>query len=283
MKYIGAHISINDGIMTVPLKAKKIGAKSFACFTKNQRTWKSKQYKQVDIDLFKTNLVLSEINESMILAHASYLINLASPHEHVRKKSYIALLDEIKICDQLGIKNIVLHLGSCLKLINEYISLDYLALAINDIFKSITSDITILMENSAGQGGSIGYKFSHLSYLISKIINKKKIGIVIDTCHLFAAGYDFSNKNKYEILWADFDKFIGLEYLKGIHLNDSKGKLGCKVDRHESIGNGEIGICTFEFFIKDDRLDNIPIILETPDSNLWEKEINFLYNIYNKY
>lgn len=277
MKYIGAHVSIEGGVFNAPLQAQGIGSKAFACFTKNQKRWQSKPYAPDDIIKFKTNLKLSGIFLVHILAHGGYLINLGNPDKNCRKMSIDALIDEAKRCEQLGIEKLVFHPGSHLRLISEKDCLDYIAASINEVLAA-TNKVILVIENTAGQGSNLGYKFEHLMYLINKTNNKNRIGVCIDTCHLFASGVDFRIKSEYAETWNKFDKIIGFNYLKGLHLNDSLHDLGSFKDRHESLGKGKIGLDPFKFLMQDSRFDELPLILETRDPTIWDQEIKLLYS-----
>ncbi len=277
MKYVGAHVSIEGGVFNAPLRAKKIGAKAFACFTKNQKRWASKPYTEEDIFKFKDNLKTSGILPSHILAHSSYLINLGHYDEKARAQSIDALIDEAKRCEWLGIEKIVVHPGSHLKAISETACLNYIAASINVVIAA-TNKVVVVVENTAGQGGNVGYRFEHLAHLINEVHDKSRVGVCIDTCHLFASGYEFRTEKKFAEVWQKFTDIVGFSYLKGMHLNDSKSVLGSLVDRHESLGKGEIGLQPFEFLMKDKRFDNLPLILETVDPLAWDKEIKLLYS-----
>ena len=194
MKYIGAHVSTAGGVFNAPLEAKKIDATAFAFFTKNQRRWISKPYTLDDIHKFKTNLKNSGIRPANVLAHCSYLINLGNPDANCRKISLGAFVDEINRCKSLGLDKLNFHPGSHLGLISEKSSLDYVADSINQAH-SLSDGVTLVIENTAGQGSNLGYKFEHLAYLINKVKDKSRVGVCVDTCHLFASGYDFREKN----------------------------------------------------------------------------------------
>ncbi|MDR1057029.1 MAG: deoxyribonuclease IV [Coxiellaceae bacterium] len=275
MKYIGAHVSIARGIFNAPLRAQEIGAKAFACFTKNQKRWQSRPYVVDNIIKFKTNLKTSGILPAHILAHAGYLINLGSPEESRRQISIASLIDEVKNCEQLGIEKLVFHPGSHLRIISEENCLDLIAAAVNKILFN-TDKVTLVIENTAGQGSNLGYKFEHLAYLIDKINDKSRIGVCIDTCHLFASGIDFRTECEYTTGWDYFNKTVGFNYLKGLHLNDSQGSLGSFRDRHESLGEGHLGLKPFKLLMQDSRFDDLPMILETADPTIWSQEIKLL-------
>ena len=276
MKYIGAHVSAAGGVENAPKNANKIGATAFALFTKNQRQWVSKPLTKKSIEKFKENCKTYGLSADYILPHDSYLINLGHPHDEQLNKSRNAFLDELQRCEQLGLKLLNFHPGSHLKKMDIDESLDRIAESIN-IALDQTKGVTAVIENTAGQGTNLGHEFWHLSHIIDKVEDKSRIGVCLDTCHTFTAGYDLVGE--YDKVFEDFDKEVGFKYLKGIHLNDSKRELASKVDRHDSIGKGLIGE---EFFIKmmnDDRFNNMPIILETPDSDLWAEEIKWLHEI----
>ena len=276
MKYIGAHVSIQGGIFNAPLEAEKIGGRAFACFTKNQRRWFGAPYEQADIFKFKANLKKSGISASHILAHSSYLINLGHPDKQRRKISIDALTDEANRCDQLGINLLNVHPGSHLGELTENECLNYIAESINAVL-STTKDTILVIENTAGQGSNLGYKFEHLAHIISRVENKARIGVCIDTCHLFVAGYDFRTKKEFNKVWYQFDQIVGFGYLKGLHLNDSERDPGSRVDRHASLGKGKLGLEPFKLLMQDTRFDDMPLILETSDPSIWQEEIKLLY------
>ena len=278
MKFIGAHVSASGGIFNAPINAQKIGAKAFALFTKSQRQWKAKELDAKTIDRWHKELNLSKIAPKHILAHDSYLINLGNPDKQKREKSYDSFVNEIKRCEILGLDKLNFHPGSHLKQISEQGCLELIANNLNRALDN-TNNVTLVIENTAGQGNNLGYKFEHLAYLIDKVEDKSRIGVCIDTCHAFVSGYDFRTSSTYQKATKEFDEIVGFKYLKGMHINDSKPPLGSKVDRHQNIGKGEIGIDAFKFIVNDDRLDNIPMILETIDNSIWDKEIELLYSL----
>jgi deoxyribonuclease-4 len=291
MKYIGAHVSASGGVYNAPLNAMRIGAKAFALFTKNQRQWRSPPLDDEVIRLFKTNLELSLILPKYVLPHDSYLINLGHPEIEALEKSQLAFVDELERCAQLGLDKLNFHPGSHLVKISpkeqnyeerlleeEYRCLDVIAESMNFSIRATSkSEVKLVIENTAGQGSNLGYKFEHLAYLIDKVEDKSRVGICLDTCHTFTAGYDLRTKEAYEATMSEFDRIVGFKYLAGMHLNDSKALLGSRVDRHQSLGKGEIGWDAFRFVINDPRMDDIPLVLETIDESIWAEEIRALY------
>ena len=277
-KFVGAHVSASGGVYNAPLNAKAIGAKAFALFTKNQRQWKAKPLDDKTIEKFKTNLEESGIEPKHVLPHDSYLINLGHPEDEKRQKSLEAFIDEVKRCEQLGLDKLNFHPGSHLKKISEEECLDRIAEAMN-ITLNETEGVTLVIENTAGQGSNLGYKFEHLAYLIDKCEDKSRVGVCLDTCHTFTAGYDLRTKEAYDATMKMFDDIVGFEYLKGMHINDSKPPLGSRVDRHHSLGQGELGWEPFKFIMNDPRMDDIPLILETIDESIWAQEIQALYDL----
>lgn len=277
-KFIGAHVSITGGVENAPYNAREIGAKAFAMFTKNQRRWTAKDLEAENIKLFKERLEEVGIKPEHILPHDSYLINLGNADGEKRQQSLDAYIDEMKRCHQLGLLYLNMHPGSHLKEISEEESLNLIIESINYANRFIPEVITVL-EITAGQGSNLGYTFEHLAYIIDKIEDKARIGVCLDTCHMFAAGYDIRTSETYEKTMADFEKIVGFKYLKGVHLNDSMVALGSKKDRHESIGKGQLGEEFFKLFMNDPRFDNIPIALETIDETIWKDEIQYLYSL----
>lgn len=277
MKRIGPHVSTSGGVQNAPLNAKSLNATAFGLFTKNQRRWAASPYEQATIVAFKDNCKQSGYDTGCILAHDSYLINIGNPNSEVRKRSYDAFIDEIKRCSQLGLKYLNMHPGSHIGLSNENDCLEIIADSINNALEE-TSGVSVVLETTAGQGSNVGYRFEQLAHIINQVEDKSRIGVCIDTCHIFAAGYDIRTDKTYSATMDEFEKIIGFHYLKGMHLNDSKGKLGSKLDRHHSIGKGELGVEPFHCIMNDSRMEEIPLILETIDENLWKGEIELLYS-----
>jgi deoxyribonuclease-4 len=293
MKFVGAHVSASGGVENAPLNAMAIGAKAFALFTKNQRQWKAKPLEAKSIDAFHKNLETSGIQPKHILPHDSYLINLGHPEAEKLEKSRDAFIDELERCHILGLDRLNFHPGSHLvkipkkdpefeeKLMDaELHCLDVIADSMNRAIEA-TKDtgVKLVIENTAGQGSNLGYKFEHLGHIIDKVEDKSRVGVCLDTCHTFTAGYDLRTKDAYEKTMEEFERIVGSQYLMGMHLNDSKPALGSRVDRHHSLGQGEIGWDAFGFIMNDPRMDDIPLILETIDESIWAEEIKALYDL----
>ncbi len=273
MKYIGAHVSASGGVENAPIHAHNIGANAFALFTKNQRQWNSPPLTDKSINLFKERCAEYGFQPEYILPHDSYLINLGHPEEEGLTKSRTAFLDEMRRCEQLGLKLLNFHPGSHLNKETPEECLNRIAESIN-LALDRTQGVTAVIENTAGQGSNMGHRFEHLRYIIDRVEDKDRVGVCIDTCHTFTAGYDLDNH--YDEVLAEFDRIVGWNYLKAVHLNDSKKPLASRVDRHESIGKGLIKPDFFRLLMSDSRFDNMPIILETPDEALWAEEIEAL-------
>jgi len=276
-KFVGAHVSASGGVFNAPVNATEIGAKAFALFTKNQRQWAAKPLDTETIDQFKKNLEESGILPKHILPHDSYLINLGHPELDKRDKSFNAFVDEVERCMLLGLDRLNFHPGSYLKKMSEEECLDAIAENMNRTLER-TEGVSLVLENTAGQGSNLGWRFEHLAHIIDKVEDKSRVGVCIDTCHMFTAGYDIRTKEAYDATWNEFDKVIGFNYLMGMHINDSKPELGSHVDRHDSIGKGKIGLDAFRFIMNDARMDDIPLILETIDESIWKEEIALLYS-----
>lgn len=275
MKYIGAHVSAGGGVENAPLRAHEIGAKAFALFTKNQRQWEGPSLSTENIDGFKRNCDNLNYSMDQVIPHDSYLINLGHPEKAKLEKSRNAFLDELQRCEQLGIKLLNFHPGNHL---NKHSPTECLATIADSINRALdqTEGVTAVIENTAGQGTAMGYKFEQLAEIINQVDDKSRVGVCIDTCHAWAAGYDFSTEDGFRTTFESFEQTVGFGYLKGLHLNDSKKPLGSRVDRHDSIGEGAIGLDGFRFIMKDERFEGIPMILETPNTDRWPEEIVML-------
>lgn len=273
MKFLGAHVSASGGVEIAPVNAHEIGANAFALFTKNQRQWVAKPLTDASIELFKENCAKYVLDARYILPHDSYLINLGHPEPEGLEKSRAAFLDEMQRCEQLGLKLLNFHPGSHLKKISVEECLEKVAESINITLEK-TQGVTAVIENTAGQGSNVGNEFWQLKYIIDRVDDKSRVGVCLDTCHTYSAGYDIVAE--YDKVFQEFDATVGFEFLRGIHLNDTKKALGSRVDRHDSIGKGLLGLDFFKRFMQDARFDDMPIILETPDESLWAEEISLL-------
>lgn len=281
MKYIGAHVSAAGGVQNAPLNAHKINATAFALFTKNQRQWQAKPLDPSVVAAFKENCEQRGFSPGRILAHDSYLINLGHPGRTAREKSRAAFIDEIERCGLLGLETLNFHPGSHLvktpKTGQDPVKkcLRTIADSLNRVLET-TKGVTLVLENTAGQGTNVGNTFEQIAEIIDQVEDKRRIGVCIDTCHAFAAGYDLKSPEGFEQTWQTFASTIGFDYLKGMHLNDSKKTVGSRVDRHESLGQGAMGMGVFQRIMADARFDGIPLILETPNPEQWPVEIKRL-------
>ncbi|MDE7347386.1 MAG: deoxyribonuclease IV [Muribaculaceae bacterium] len=281
MKYIGAHVSTEGGVSNAPLEAVAIGARSFALFTGSSNRWTSKPIPEEEAEAFKENCLRGGFASGQILPHDNFLINLGSPDPqklHLSRKSF---LEEMKRCEQLGLSMLNFHPGSHVNEIEEEKCLDLIAESINLALEQ-TSGVTAVLESTAGQGSNLGHRFEHLAHIISKVDDKTRVGVCIDTCHTYSAGYDLADPEGYDQTWKEFDEIIGRGYLRALHLNDDLRKLGSRIDRHAEIGKGTLGLEFFRRLVNDPRFDNMPIILETPNPAIWPEEIKMLYGMINK-
>lgn len=276
MKYVGAHVSVQGGVSNAPLRAKEIGAKAFAIFTRSPSRWRSAAISDAEAEAFKVNCEKSGYTSDLILPHDSFLINLCAPDAQKLKMSRDAFMDEFRRCEQLGLSMLNFHPGSHLNAIESDKALDLIAESIN-ITLDKTSGVTAVIENTAGQGSNLGNEFEHLARIIDGVEDKSRIGVCIDTCHAYSAGYDLESEQGYMDVWRKFDEIVGRDYLRALHLNDDKRELGSRIDRHESIGKGTLGETFFRRMMNDPRFDNMPLILETPNEEIWADEIAWLY------
>lgn len=275
MRFLGAHVSAAGGVENAPVNASKIKATGFALFTKNQRQWKARPLSEDSIRAFRARCDELGFGPESILPHDSYLINLGHPERDGLKKSRAAFLDEMQRCEQLGLGMLNFHPGSHLHQISESQCLDRIADSVNEALDQ-TRGVTAVIENTAGQGTNLGYRFEHLAHIIDKVEDKTRVGVCLDTCHAFAAGYDLRGSDGLAQVMAQFDREVGIGFLRGMHLNDAKKDVGQRVDRHASLGQGFLGLAPFHWLMNDARFENIPLILETPDDDLWEEEIALL-------
>lgn len=279
-KYIGAHVSAAGGVDQAVWRAKELNATAFALFTKNQRQWNAAPLTDSMIAAFKQACEQTGFRPEQILPHDSYLINLGHPESEALEKSRAAFLDEMQRCEQLGLTLLNFHPGSHLNKISESESLAKVAESIN-LALAQTQGVTAVIENTAGQGSNLGWRFEHLAEIIAQVEDKSRVGVCIDTCHTFAAGYDLSSLDACAKTFAEFDAVVGFQYLRGMHINDAKSTLGSRVDRHDSLGVGNIGKPAFEFIMADQRFDGIPLILETVNPDIWPQEIAWLKSLAN--
>lgn len=280
-KFIGAHVSASGGVWNAPKNAHELGATAFAFFTKNQRRWQAKPLSEDDIGKFKANCKKYNFRPEQILPHDSYLINLGHPETEALEKSRLAFDDEIQRCEQLGLTLLNFHPGSHLKQISESESLKLVAESINLALDKSTS-VKAVIENTAGQGSNLGYRFEHLAEIIEQVEDKSRVGVCIDTCHTFVSGYDLRTTEACANTFEQFANIVGFEYLSGMHINDSKAELNSRLDRHHSLGQGFIGNAAFEFIMQDARFDGIPMVLETIDDAIWQQEIAWLQMLANQ-
>ena len=278
MKRVGAHVSASGGVENAPLNAALIGARAVAFFLKNQRQWKAKPYTDDNIEKFRQNCEDAGYLPEHILPHDGYLINLGHPEKEGLEKSRDAFLDEMQRCEKLGLVMLNFHPGSHLKKISEDACLKRIAESIN-IALDKTRGVTAVIENTAGQGTNMGFRFEQLASIIANVTDKERVGVCLDTCHTFTAGYDLRTKETFEATMDEFNRVVGFKYLSAMHLNDSKPDLGARVDRHQSIGKGKLGVEPFRLIMNDSRFDEIPMVLETIDATIWEEEIKLLYSL----
>jgi len=275
MKYVGAHVSAAGGVTNAIRNAVAIGATALSLFTKNQRQWFAAPISDEEVQSFKAACVEHGFSPAQILPHDTYLINLGSPDPDGLKRSRNAFIDELQRCEVLGLDRLNFHPGAHLGKMSEDECLKVIAESIN-IALERTKGVTAVIENTAGQGSAVGYRFEHLATLIELVEDKQRVGVCLDTCHSLAAGYDLTSKDSSAAVFHEFDKIVGLQWLRGMHLNDAKKGLGSRVDRHETLGNGVLGMGVFEHIMSNPAFDGMPLVLETPDENLWASEIETL-------
>lgn len=277
MKFIGAHVSKNGGVHTAPLNARAIGARAFALFTGSSSRWVSKPISGEEADKFRENCQACGYTPDVILPHDNFLINLGSPDPAKLSQSRKSFESEMSRCMQLGLTMLNFHPGSHLRECSEEECLDRIADSVNRALEK-SFGVAAVLENTAGQGSNMGFTFEQLAHIIYKVEDKTRIGVCIDTCHAYSAGYDLRDEEGYREVWRQFDETIGAHYLRALHLNDDKKELGSRVDRHAPIGAGTLGRDFFTRLVNDPRFDGLPLILETPDEELWPEEISWLYS-----
>ncbi|MCK5157291.1 MAG: deoxyribonuclease IV [Spirochaetales bacterium] len=275
MKYIGAHVSTAGGVFNAPVNAKQIGATAFALFTKNQRQWQSKPLTPEDVKQFREQMELCGYEPFQVLPHDSYLINLGNPDPEKRKRSLASFIHEMQRVQVLGLDRLNFHPGAHMKIVDPSESIRYVAEGLNQALAE-TDGVSAVIETTAGQGSALGRTFEEIAAIIDLVQQKERIGVCIDTCHIFAAGYDIRNEETYGATMEQFGSIVGFDKLMGAHLNDAKSEFSSRVDRHHSLGKGNIGLDTFSLLMKDPRFDTVPLILETIDSDIWGDEIALL-------
>jgi deoxyribonuclease-4 len=278
MHLVGAHVDAEGGVQNAPLNAHAIDCRAFALFTRNQRRWTAPALSDDTIAAFKANCLSCGYLPEHILAHDSYLINLGSPDAAARERSLEAFVDEMTRCEQLGIPSLNCHPGNHMGGNDEEGCMRLIAGCINHAL-SQTRGVSVVLENTSGQGTSVGFRFEHLAYIIEHVTDQSRVGFCIDTCHAFCAGYEIRTTEGWERTMREADRAIGLRFLRGMHLNDSMHELGSRKDRHELIGKGCIGRDAFRAVMRDSRLEGIPLILETPNQHGWAREIRSLYRM----
>lgn len=278
MIFLGAHVSAAGGVFNAPLNAHAIGANAFALFTKNQKQWHAKPLTDAEITQFKANCETYHFVSEAILPHDSYLINLGNPDPEKAEQSYQAFLDEMRRCEALGLCYLNFHPGSHLNLMDEHACLAQIARLLNRAIAE-TEFVIPVIENTAGQGTNLGWRFEHIAEIIREISDTTRIGVCIDTCHTFSAGYDLATVEGCDETFAEFEKIIGFKYLRAMHLNDDMKAQFSRVDRHAPLGDGTLGWTPFEYIVNDARFQGIPLILETPDDTRWAAEIQHLRDL----
>lgn len=278
MIHIGAHVSIAGGVQTAPERAIELEASAMGIFTKNQRQWKSKPLEREDVQAFSDGLARSGIGQEHVVIHASYLINIGNPDPAKRNKSLDALLDECVRAEQLGLTLVNFHPGSGMGEISEEQTLDLIAEGVVSVLEQTTTAVVVL-EVTAGQGAHVGYRFDQIAGIIRRAGSPPRLGACIDSCHIYAAGYDVRSHEAYAATMDEFARTVGFDRLVAIHLNDSMTALGSRRDRHERIGMGEIGLEGLARFVRDPRLEDVPFVLETTEPDLWKDEIALLRGI----
>jgi deoxyribonuclease IV len=272
MPYFGAHMSAAGGTFKALEAAVKFGMTTCQLFTKNNNQWAGKVQTPDEVATFRKTLKASGLK--FPTAHDSYLINLASPDEALWQKSVDAFTDELRRAEALGLSYLVMHPGAHMGT-GEESGLERVAAGLDECHERCPKfKVKVLVELTAGQGTSLGYRFEHLATIFDLVTESRRLGVCLDTCHVFAAGYELGTREKYEATFREFDRIIGLKELKAFHLNDSKKPLGSRVDRHEHIGKGHLGLEPFRFLVNDPRFAELPMILETPKTDDDDREMD---------
>ncbi len=277
MYYLGAHVSAAGGVHNAISHAKSIGANALALFTKNQKQWKTAPLSTQDVQLFKQAMDDAGFTPKQVLPHDGYLINLGNPEPDKRRISVDAFIDEMQRVQLLGLDRLNFHPGAHLKLIPPEDSMLLIAQGIDEALQE-TEGVHAVIETTAGQGSALGRSFEELARIIELVKNRDRIGICIDTCHIFAAGYDIRTQEGFAHVMEEFNRLLGFNILMGMHLNDAKSAFDSQVDRHAPLGEGNLGLEPFKAIMADSRFENIPLILETTDPDRWSQEIVLLRN-----
>lgn len=275
MKHIGAHVSAAGGLHNAPKAAAEIGADAFALFTKNQRQWKTKPLTEEEISSFSQAMKEYGFTPKQVLPHDSYLINLGNPDPEKRARSLDSFIEELRRVRQLGLDRLNFHPGAHLNQCSALESLSLIAEAIDSALQEVEG-VYAVIETTAGQGSALGRSFEEIATIIDRSGHADRIGVCVDTCHIFAAGYDIRDEQSFRRTFDQFESIIGFSRLMGVHLNDAKSSYDSHVDRHDGIGRGNIGLKAFELLMADSRFDEVPLILETTDPSIWDKEIALL-------
>ena len=273
--YVGPHVSIGGGVEQAPVNAAATGATGFGMFTKNQVQWHAAALSAANCTKFTASLKCQHYTPQQVLPHAGYLINLANPDETAQAKALDSFIGELQRCEALGLVMLNFHPGSHLRKLAPLAACSRVAEAINEALRQ-TRGVTVVIENTAGQGAYLGSTFEELAAIIAGVQDQQRIGICLDTAHLFGAGFDIRTPDGLKRTLDDFERIVGFKYLRGMHLNDSKAAFAAHVDRHESLGQGQIGWGAFERIMTDGRFVNLPLIIETPDEELWPEEVRRL-------
>lgn len=278
MKLVGAHVSAQGGVSKAPARASEIGARAFALFVKNQLQWSARPLAGREVAEFERACADRGFRPGQILPHAGYLINLGSPDDAGLARSREAFADEMRRCEALGLDRLNVHPGSHKGLLSDAACLGRVAESVS-LALDAARDVAVILENTAGAGGTVGHRFEQLSQIVGQVRCHSRVGVCLDTCHLFAAGYDLRTRKAYERTLREFEEVVGLKFLRGVHLNDAKRPLGSRVDRHASLGEGELGWAPFRWIMRDERFEGIPLILETPNPSRWAAEIATLHSM----
>ena len=281
MYFVGPHVSIGGGVDQAPVNAAALGSTGFGMFTKNQVQWHAAALSVANCTQFTASLKAHQFSPKQVLPHAGYLINLANPDETAHAKALASFIGEIQRCSDLGLQMLNFHPGSHLRKLEPMAACARVADSINEALRQ-TRGVTAVIENTAGQGGCLGSNFEELAAMIAGVQDQQRVGICLDTAHAFAAGFDLRTRDGLKRFADDFERLVGFQYLRGMHLNDAKVGLGSHVDRHESLGKGTLGWTPFEWIMKDRRFAGIPLIIETPDEALWPEEVRRLLTFANQ-